>query len=50
MPAGDAAAAPSADDDFERWLLMAGVALALSGATLLLLAWLARRSTDPLLG
>lgn len=40
----------SVDDDGPvRWLILVGVALAISGGALLLLAWLARRDRDPLL-
>ena len=35
--------------EWQRWLVLAGVLLAAGGGALLLLAWLSRRSRDPLL-
>lgn len=43
------AADPDSDVEIEAVLMVVGLVLALAGALLLLLMWLARRSTDPLL-
>jgi hypothetical protein len=47
--AGTALAEAEGSDDGPRLLMLVGVALALGGGALLLLSWLVRRSSDPLL-
>ncbi len=49
-PAGSAPVTESGSEaEWQRWLVLAGVLLATGGGALLLLAWLSRRSRDPLL-